>query len=439
MSPQTHGTLAERLFSSPLDRRFLHFYRRVFSINEIEKEPILQIALGALLLSVFLGLSRWFYSHTFSVSAYTDNVYTCWPYFQDCGRWYFLQALPEGYSQSIFFMGVYALMVLAAYFMYRKEWTLVHMALSVVWVCKFIILFILTSQLAANFDYYDTLLLFVVLFLPSKLFFARLAFVLFYFLSSTIKIHEGWILGTYFTTLSTGLPLFGNALAPLVTNLVIFMQIVGVWFLFSSKKLFQRTALIYFILFHLYSGILVGFRYPTIALVMLLVLFALPPVQSVLVPRATKRALAGWLFVALLFVIQFIPIIVIRGDQKMTLEGNYYGFFMFEANHQCISRSTVHFSNGTTRESIRESSDSTWRCDPYELWFVNHNRCERNPEITHIEWTFDHSINGGPFYRMVDVEDACALEYKAFSHNEWIRVPGESAAVVGYPVKNYFQ
>lgn len=426
------------LFSSPLERMLARWYRTLFSVHEIEGSPILQIALGALLLSFFIGLSRWFYSESFSVSAYLDNTYTCWPYFQSCGEWYFLQSLPFGYSQNIVFMAVFALMALAAYCMYTRRWTLVHAIMLALWIFKAVILFGLTQQLAANYDYYDTALLFVILFLPHKLFFARLTFVLFYFLAATIKIHEGWVLGSYFTSLATGLPVFGNDLSPVVTNLVIIMQIVGSWLLFSAKPSLRYIALGYFILFHLYSGVFVGFRYPTVALVMLLVLFGIKWKESHVAVPLDRRSLAGWCFVAILFVLQFIPI-SIPGDQKLTLEGNYYGLFMFEANHQCVSRTVTHYRDGTSYEKVKQSADAKWRCDVYEYWFAIKNHCNRDAKTERIEWTFDHSINGGPFYRIVDTKDACELSYKPFVHNEWIRLPENGAAIVGYALKNFYE
>ena len=160
MEPKEHYTnLSRRFFPSALEQRFFVLYRRVFSIHEIENEKLVQIAFGALLFSVFMGLSRWFYSHAISVSSYVDNNYSCWPYFQDCGKWYFLQALPEGYTQSIFFMALFAVMTVIAYFIYHKEWVLAHMLMVLVWITKFTILFVLTQNLAANYDYYDTVLL----------------------------------------------------------------------------------------------------------------------------------------------------------------------------------------------------------------------------------------------------------------------------------------
>lgn len=430
-------SLRERFFSSPWDRFAYQGYKKLFSLHEIESSAVLQIALGALLLSLFVGLSRWFYTDSLSISTYANNAHMCWAYFQDCGRFYFLEVLPLGYSQSILFMAIFGIMVAAAYLMYRKEWVFAHALVGLVWLFKVTILFVLTEQLTANYDYYDTLLLFVILFLPHKLFFARLAFVMFYFLSSTIKIHEGWILGSYFTTLATGLPLFGSVLAPIVTNAVIGMQMVGSWFLLSRNAWLRLIALTYFITFHLYSGILVGYRYPTVALVMLLVLFTIRFKETYSTVALDRRSIAGWCFIALLFGMQTLPL-TIPGDQKLTLEGNYYGFFMFDANHQCVSRSVTEYSNGTTRERVRESMDAQSRCDAYEYWFTLKNTCSRDTTITRIAWTFDHSINGNPFYRIVDTANVCELEYKPFEHNEWIRVPEDGAAIVGYPLKNYY-
>ncbi len=79
------------------------------------------------------------------------------------------------------------------------------------------------------------------------------------------------------------------------------------------------------------------------------------------------------------------------------------------------------------------------RCDPYEEWFAIQQRCLRDTEVARIGWTLDHSINGGPFYRIVDEKDACALRYRALGHNEWIRPPEGGAPVVGYPVENIYR
>jgi len=111
---------------------------------------------------------------------------------------------------------------------------------------------------------------------------------------------------------------------------------------------------------------------------------------------------------------------------------------MFEANHQCISQHTLYFKDGSTETDIRESIDARRRCDPYRAWFKFQSSCANGTLVDRIEWQFDHSINGGPFYRIVDEQDVCSLEYKAFGRNEWIKTPEEGATIIGYPVKNVY-
>ncbi len=337
----------------------------------------------------------------------------------------------------LLYMGLFCIMLTVVYLMYKKDWESAHFLLLVLWIVKVFFLFVLSKKLSGNYEYYDVILMLVLLFLPHKHFFLRLSFVWLYFLASTIKIHEGWILGTYFTSLQTGLPLFGDAVAPVVTGIVIAMQIIGSWFLLTNSPILQRTALVYFILFHVYSGILVGYRYPSVALVMLIILFAIPSLHYVRKVPLDRRALPGFVLLALMMAGQFVSIII-PGDEKMTLEGNNYGLYMFEANHQCISRETVHMTNGESRSAVRSSYASSNRCDPYDYWFALRNACRRGHHIERISWTFDHSINGGPFYRIVSEDDACQLSYKPFAHNNWIRLVEDGATVVGHPRKNFY-
>ncbi len=428
--------IRDQIFTGRFEQWFLNSYRKIFFIEEIESSKILQWVFGALLFTFFVTFNGWIRRPGITIQSYLDNTYSCWPYFQGCGESYFLEALPHGYSQTILYVGLLALMVLVVYFMWKKDWVLAHMGLLVLWLWKFLVIFYFSHSFGGNYDYYDIILSFVLLFLPHKVFFLKLSFVLFYFLASTIKIHEGWILGTYFTSLKTGLPIFSDAIAPVVTNLLIFMQIIGAWFLFSKNKLLQRGTVCFFLLFHLYSGILVEYRYLTSTIPPLLILFG-PMYRATAIPL-DKKAIAGWSMVVMLFVFQFIPIII-KGDQKMTLEGNFYGLYMFEANHQCASSITRYNKDGTVTNKETQSISARNRCDPYKVWFNIKEACKREGgAIERVEWTQDHSINGGPFYRIVDEKNACALVYHPFQHNSWIKLPEDNPKIIGYPVKNIY-
>ena len=94
------------IFDSPLERAFLHLYRAFFSIREIEERLVLKWVFGATILSYFATFSSWIGSSAMTVDAFREGVYLCQPYFQSCGEWYFLRALPNGYSQTATFVSI---------------------------------------------------------------------------------------------------------------------------------------------------------------------------------------------------------------------------------------------------------------------------------------------------------------------------------------------
>jgi hypothetical protein len=425
----------EAIFDSPWEKKVLAWYRKIFSITEIETSAVLQWANGALTIAYFVAFSSRYYEKLTTIDAYADGSYTCWPYFQDCGKLLFLRTLPEGYSQPFLYMVLFGTLIFSIYLIYRKDWVLAHIALLPSFLWHAFMCFVLTMSVSGNYDYYLFIFATIFLFLPYKEFFLKSILVLFYFLSTVAKIHETWIVGTYFSALKTSLPLFPRWSIPFFTNLVIFMEMVGAWFLLSRTMILQRIALIFFVAFHLYSGLLVGYHYPATVLPMLMILFG--PLYTFTPPPFTKRSIIGWILVGILIFLQFLPR-MIPGDEKLTMEGNKFGLYMFEANHQCVSTMHIYLKDGTMVESRDEKYSARERCDAYRQWFRIHTRCERDPNILSIAWTFDHSINGGPFLRIVDVQDACKLSYTPFAHNKWIKIEYDRPEVVGYPVENLY-
>jgi hypothetical protein len=245
------------------------------------------------------------------------------------------------------------------------------------------------------------------------------------------------------------------------------MQAVGAWFLMSRNWILQRTVFIYFVAFHLYSGVFVFYFYPSVSLPTLLVMFG-PMYRYTPIPFSPK-ALAGLAIIALFAVFQLLGFTA-PGDRRMTLEGNKFGMFMFEANHQCavtvgtytkeapppqldyevpdgtscsrffcLVRTITRQSDDdlTLRENRFESGTAWNRCYPYEWWSRYHAACAEDENVERVALTIDHSINGGPFYRIVDVPTICDVPYHAFGGNTWIKEPPE-AALIGYPVTNTY-
>lgn len=422
--------------------RLVRRYARMFSLQEISQSSVLQWFWGAMLFVFFITFDGWFHDSTITQEARQSTDYVCWPYFQDCEQLYVFQALPEGYSQPILYAVLLGCIVAAAFFLIRREWFFAHLFTSVLFSWKAFVMFVMTMSYSGNFDYYHIVLTGILLFLPLKLFFLKIVFVFFYFLAATIKLHETWILGTYFSALKTGLPIFPESITPLITNLVIGMQIVGVWLLLSKHRWLQIPALSYFTTFHLYSTILVGFRYPGTVLPALLILFgdhsSRARQRDFFATGIQWRALPGWCLVACMVVLQ-LSSVFIPGDERYTLEGNKLGLYMFEANHQCIGKATIHLEDGSTHKKEVGSSLARDRCEPYDAWFRLNELCQHSENIARIEWTFDHAINGGPFYRIVDTDNACELEYHMLQHNDWIQTPEEGAEKVGDALENHYR
>lgn len=443
----------------------LQRYKKIFRIEEIEKNVVNQWMMGASLFFFFLTFQRWLSNGHLTRESIRSGIDVCWPYFQECASLYVLQGLPYHYSLTTFYMGLFGAMLLVAYFMWRKSWDYAHLTLVPLFIFKSVAVFVLSYGIAGPYDYYHLILTAILLFAPFKEYFMKLAFVLLYFLAATTKFDASWTLGTYFSTLQPGLPLFPDALIPLLTNLVIGMQVIGAWFLLSKNMLVQRTALFFFVTFHLYSGIFVHFHYPAVSLPPLLILFG--PMYRFMPPPFSRRTLLGWFFMLAIFLFE-VPPWLIEGDRRLTLEGNRYGMFMFEANHQCIIRSRTYFADAetplpstfqaqprscTSQRCLRERTgyiegseavhDETWeigaawnRCDPYMEMKRLQRRCTEG--VSRIAFTMDHSVSGQPFLRIVDTADACTLTYKPFTHNEWITLPPH-APVLGYPLKNEFR
>ena len=161
----------------------------------------------------------------------------------------FFTALPYSYSQNIFYTFMLGVMTVAAVCLFRKKWTAAHLCLVLLLLWEIIFIFVLNIKKRGNYDYYQIVLTTILLFFPRKIEFLKISFVVLYFLASSIKINDGWILGTYWSALETGMPLFPDEMIPLATNVVIFMEMIGTWFLLSRYPILQRLALAFFITF----------------------------------------------------------------------------------------------------------------------------------------------------------------------------------------------
>ena len=241
--------------------------------EEIKNNSVLQWSLGSLIFCYFIVFMGWQSMGSTATTALDELTYVCPPYFQACEIFYFLEALPFGYSQNIFYMGLFLILTWSTYLIAKRAWRAVQISLLPIWLWHSLNVLFFTDMRAGNYEYYLIVFGFILLCLPHKEFFLKLSLVIFYVLSTMAKLHPSWIEGSYFSALKTGLPIFPDWSIPLFTNLVIMAEMLGSWFLLSNKPKVQKIAFWFFVVFHLYSGILVGYRYPATVLPFLIILF----------------------------------------------------------------------------------------------------------------------------------------------------------------------
>lgn len=416
--------------------KFWKWYADTFSIDEIARSRTLQLAAGVLLLGWLLEFQSWFRFPDFTLNAVRDGLHLCWPWFQSCGEWYFLTTGTLGYSQSVLYAGLWALMALALLALVYRKYAYMHAIFFVLFAWEVLGMFF-AYRFAVNYWYFHLLMAALFLCARGKLAFLRVAVVVFYVFAGIIKLTPSWISGEYFSALSQGLYLFPDMLIPVATGAVILMELVLVWYLLSSRREYRLSVLAILFVFHTYSVIYVGFTYPTVVLPMVLVVFLSNEEVRIRV-RTFMRSIAGTVIVGFFVAVHLVPLFI-HGDVRITLEGNKYGNYMFRANYQCESRATFVHTSG--RAVVKDSTSffANYRCDPYGHYFYLKQMCVNDETIERIAWTFDTAVDGSPFMRIVNVENACELEYTPFLHNEWIRLPGEDEVeIVGIPAKNRY-
>lgn len=412
--------------------KFQQFYARLFSLREIETDVALRLFGGAILLGYIATFEYWQMNPGTTIDGLKNGTAICWPFFQSCTDWIWMRTLPYGYSQTVAYMVMFGFILLASYGLLARRIMLAHVSILILFVFR-IYMTLIHFSYNGNYDYYHTLFNVIFLFLPRKRFFGSLSLVTFYFLSTATKIHPTWVWGGYFSAMKEGLPLIPKGLELIFTNFVIFMELLMSWFLFSRRVWLQRSVFAFFCFFHVYSGTLVGYHYPTIVTPPLLIFFGplFRPFSSI---PLTRLGIPGWIVFGSLLVTQIFSHTLV-GDTKLTLEGNYFGLYMFEANHQC--RVTYTDENKNVLKTT-DSVNARDRCNPWVFLIRGQNAYCRTDTPAKVSFTMIHSINGGPFYEIVNEPDLCSLTYKPFSNNDWIKNE-TTAPTVGRPLENYYR
>jgi hypothetical protein len=140
-------------------------------------------------------------------------------------------------------------------------------------------------------------------------------------------------------------------------------------------------------------------------------------------------------FLSLLYVLHIVPMVSKR-DARFTFDGLGAAFFMFDSNHQCFIQYKIFDQNGRiVTSNVQSLIEPRSRCSPWHVLQKIQRLCIQHHALR-AEYIHDHSINGGPIYRMVHETNACNLKYNFWGNNLWIKDKSESPTLVGYPYPN---
>jgi hypothetical protein len=477
--PQTFCNGAASRKPGAVPRRLLpvrNWLADFFHSKEVDRDPRLRIICACLLSYYFMTFYYW-WQMAVSLSTLGNKVFDYAPagIFQNF-RWLIFM----DYSETkiyLYVLGMLALIGMFSLFYLRSS----LFALCLLTFLFFNKLFFYLSdfRLFANYHHFHLFFTLVFLVSQSKLRFFRLALVVGYLMSAVVKFSPSWFYGEYFNSMTDKLPLLPK-LDWVVTSAsisVIILEFFGPLCWFTRIGWLRRLSFCSFILFHIYSGVVVGFWYTTLMLPLVLAAFLRFDQPLLAGYRFSRRHLAAFGVFAIV-IIGGLYHFIIPGDVRLTGEGRYLGFFMFDANRQILFQTKIQKGNKLWMiefyRPFRGGNDPT--VDPFQItckyyenglpvkkFIVTHSiedgddvifnplffikadvRMYGNPYLYYfyarelvrryqpdrVAIRLDVQLDGHPeVVRLLDIPDFAKLNpiYYSFKHNDWIALPGTNA------------
>lgn len=415
--------------------KFKNRYTEFFNLQEFDKFKQLPLVAYACAFNFLIHADFWLSRSAGTVESAQFKRFACPDYFQNCENWLFLRHGIDQISHAVYFSFLLLVMFAFVLSIYKKKWFYVHLIFVFLIINQIYFSFLSGTQIATAFEYFSLVTAIVMAISTSRIADLRLTWVFLYFLAGLVKIHESWIVGTYFSTLRQGLYLFPDWSLPFLTNLVILAETCGIWFLLSKNKYIRLAIYTYFMVFHFYSAIYVNWFYPLLAIPTLTVLF-LDEDKNYQNFSRCKISKQNFLLVLILATINLMPLFFSKNNKLDNVAGSL-AMNMFDSNRQSHSELKITYKNTSKEPKTSEAwtSNSFLRVWPSHSLYKIKQMCLSNNEIEKIKWTMDISMNGEPYKRIVDTEDACSLRFNFWGGNDWINVDGP---IIGYPKKNYY-
>lgn len=401
-------------------------------VEEIRRDRVLMLYGGALALTH--SLSMLFWRQTSAVGFLGRGAEAiCWPLLPGC------ETLRVLTSHEVMWLlrGYFVLgLGVAALFAFRRTVALAYAGLGGLTLLKLLVL-ALDFRLRLNQHYMAMWISAVFLLLPGKRDAIRILLVLFYVWASTLKFNVDWVSGA---ALPRPLWLVPAGLISAACVYLIVLELVVSWGLLAESAWIFWGALAQFALFHAVSWGQVGFFFPSLMFLLLLI-FPLarllprpgpPPWQAPSLLAALFRfelRPSTYGLVAGFSLLQLVPAII-PGDAAITGEGRPWALHMVDAPVQCRGWATVTRRDGSVVEvSLTGGTALRIACDPIVVTERARNICQGTSGLVQDATGLDlHLVarrRSEPALRpVIDLPGFCArhVRYDPFGHNEWIQI-----------------
>lgn len=474
MSAPPKGSPAPAL-RSPSASGALDRLRRALAVEELEADSRLRLLLAALLFYFYFTFSSWYGRPGLSsLGTETLNYVPTWV-FEDLRG---LIVLSQFWTKAYLYALAIASLLGVGALLYRGSCLGPMLLLGFLFLNK-AFYYLSDLRLMANFHHIHLLVTFVFLIARSKLFFTRLALLTCYQLGFLAKLTPSWLEGEYFNSVLGKLPLLPEhpRAVQAASLAVMALEATGPWLWFSRSRALRLGSVGAFLAFHAYSGLIVGHKYTSLMLPLVLAAFLRFDAPIHQGQRFAPRDSATWLALALALLGGLVQL-AIPGDVRITAEGRYAGLFMFDGNREVyfdariVKRDVViaieahlPWRDGAILEDgaveprrpkrivaelrrqgrlerrhegrflvvdgdtavfnsrLLDSAFYRTNGDPYLFYFWAKELCRRyRPDrlALRLELRLDGRHER---VRVLDIDDFCArgLRYSAFRHNEWVQ------------------
>lgn len=447
--------------------------RTFFCSEEVDRDPRLKIICGCLLLYYHMTFHFWRLNSP-PLSTRGNEIFDYAPasLFQNLRGLVFMDGFQT--ETYLYVLGMLALLGLFSLFYLRSS---LFALCLLAWLFLNKLYFYLGDvRLFTNYHHFHLLYTLTILLSQDKMRFFRGALGVSYLMSAVVKLSPSWLFGEYFNSIAGKLPLLPKE-SWVVTSAsvgVVVLELLGPLCWFTRIAWLRRLSFGAFILFHVYSGVIVGFWYTTLMLPVVVAAFLgfNEPLQ------AGYRFLRRHLAVFALFALALsgsVYHLVIPGDVRLTGEGRYFGLFMFDAHHSVRFQAEIRKGNkywvvvvhrrwnvpddvkvvgSSVRCEFREEGSRTNRFDvtgpirdgdqvifnpqyfasarmrvygdPY-LYYFYARELVRRYQPDRLSIRLDQQLDGRrEFVTLLEIPDFARLNpsYKTFGRNEWIRLPG---------------